>query len=124
LPEDLARDPEMLHPERMQKRLDAMYDSGRLQEAVGNENATRMINDASKHKVAVQQTTREALDRAQQAANTTREAATRRIAQNTAIRRGVGMAGAAALAKTPIGESALKTATHVFLPGIGVVEAH
>lgn len=124
LPEDLARDPELLHPERLQKRLDAMYDSGRLQEAVGNENATRMINDASKHKVEVQQATREALDRAQRSANTAREVATRRIARNTMIRKGVYLAGTAAAADTPLGKPIVKAATHVFMPGVGIVASH
>lgn len=121
LPEDLARDPELLHPERLQRRLDSMYDSGRLQEAVGQENATRMINDASKHKVAVQQATRSALDNAERTGRIAKESATRRIAQNSAIRKGVLVGAGALAAKTPLGESALKTATHVFLPGIGVV---
>jgi hypothetical protein len=98
LPEDLAKDPEMLHPERMQKRLDSMYDSGRLQEAVGQENADRMISEASKHKVAVQQATQ----KAQQAARA------RNIA-NRNIRWGVGAA-----AGTGLLGSAVKGATHVF----------
>ena len=98
LPSELAKDPEMLHPERMQKRLDSMYDSGRLQEAVGQENADKMISEASKHKVAVQQATQ----KAQQAARA------RNIA-NRNIRWGVGAA-----AGTGVLGSAVRAATHVF----------
>jgi len=105
LPEDVARDPEMLHPERMQKRLDTLYDSGRLQEAVGNENANKMLAEASKNKVQVKQATREAT-----------EAAVKRTRQNKTIRHVTEGAavGAAGLA------GAGKLATHIFMPGVGI----
>ena len=98
LPSELAKDPEMLHPERMQKRLDSMYDSGRLQEAVGQENADKMISEASKHKVAVQQATQKA-----------QQAARARNITNRNIRWGVGAA-----AGTGVLGGAVKGATHVF----------
>ena len=124
LPSDLAKDPEMLHPERLQKRLDTMYDSGRLQEAVGNENADRMIADASKNKVQVQQTAREALDSAQRNANTVRDAAARRIAKNKGIRYATDAAGLAAVSQIPVVgpaiQKAAQAATHVFIPGVGI----
>lgn len=106
LPEDLAKDPEMLHPERLQKRLDSMYNSGRLQEAVGDENADRLLNDASKHKIAVQQNAQKAIN-----------AARSRTVQNRNIRAGVYGAAAA----TGVGGTALRAATHVFTPGAGIV---
>jgi hypothetical protein len=105
LPEDLARDPEMLHPERLQKRLDTMYDSGRLQEAVGDANADKLTADMSKHKVSVQQATRQAIQQAE-----------KRQLTNSRIRTGVKTAAVAA----GVGSGALGAVTHIFLPGQGV----
>ena len=124
LPADLAKDPEMLHPERLQKRLDTMYDSGRLQEAVGNENADKMLADISKHKVQVQQTAREALDAAQRNANVVRDAAARRIAKNRGIRYATDAAGLAAASRIPVVgpviQKAAQAVTHTFVPGVGI----
>ena len=107
-PEDYVKNPEVVHPRKLADRLDALYDSGRLQEAVGEERANKMLADASDNLVAHKQELR-----AQSAA------AAKRIRSNARIRTGVNL-GAAGLATAWGLPSLMTKATHVFVPGQGV----
>jgi len=103
--EDLAKDPELVDPKKLATRLNQMYDSGRLQEAVGTEKANKMLADASKHLVDHKTVLYEA-----------KRAAAARIRTNKNIRTG------ATIAASTIGAgAAAKIATHMFVPGRGVV---
>lgn len=107
-PEDYVKNPEVVHPQKLADRLNALYDSGRLQEAVGEENANKMLADASNNLVAHKQELRSQLT-----------TAANRIRSNARVRTATKL-GAGAVAAAAGLPALLTKATHVFVPGHGV----
>jgi hypothetical protein len=106
-PEAAAKNPEIVDPKKLDLRLNNMYDTGRLQEAVGDANAKKLLKDASdrlmEHRDNVLAATK---------------AAQKRIASNAAIRTGTKVAAAAA--GLPVLTRMAPAVTHLFIPGQGV----
>jgi len=95
-PTSVAKDPETLDPKKFVTRINALYDRGRLQEAVGNSAADKMLEDASR--AVVQQ---------------------RQVLRNQKLAKYAGHLAATGLGLGAAGYAATH-ATHVFIPGQGV----
>ena len=106
-PEAAAKNPEIVDPKKLDLRLNNMYDSGRLQEAVGTDKAKKLLRDASDRLMEHRDSVREA-----------QQAAAARIASNARIRTGTKIAAAAA--GVPVLTHIAPTVTHLFIPNQGI----
>jgi hypothetical protein len=116
IPEDIAKDPELIHPGKFADRINNLYDSyfggsntNRLEEALGPDLSRKMLTLASKAKVQYQQALDEAL-----------QVQARMVGRNKMIRNATIGAGATAVG-APVVSKVAQAVTHLFNPESGSV---